>query len=147
MRPMITYVVHFVCVSYSYIESICLVLSPLSLSLSLSHTHTHTLTPSLPLSVTLSISPSSRRFLSPCSLPPCRYMCPHTNIYVASYYYIRRCCQECCVYSSMRTQHLYSCPHTTIYVSSYYYVRVLILLYTQVLPRVLRVYTPTIHLL
>jgi hypothetical protein len=35
-------------------------------------------------------------------------LCPHTTIYVSSYYYM--------------------CPHTTIYVSSYYYVCVLILL-------------------
>ncbi len=38
------------------------------------------------------------------------YMCPHTAIYVSSYFYM--------------------CPHTTIYVSSYFYMCVLILLYT-----------------
>jgi hypothetical protein len=36
-------------------------------------------------------------------------MCPHTTIYVSSYYYM--------------------CPHTTVHVSSYYYICVLILLY------------------
>ncbi len=37
-------------------------------------------------------------------------MCPHTTIYVSSYYYI-------CVHIL-----LYMCPHTTIYVSSYCYI-------------------------
>ena len=40
-----------------------------------------------------------------------RYMCPHTSIYVSSYYYM--------------------CPHTTLYVSSYFYVFVLVLLYVS----------------
>jgi hypothetical protein len=37
-------------------------------------------------------------------------MCPHTTIYVSSYYYI-------CVLILLHT-----CPHTTTYVSAYYYV-------------------------
>jgi hypothetical protein len=46
-------------------------------------------------------------------------MCPHTTIYVSSYY-------STCVLIL-----LYICPHTAIYVSSYYSVCVLILLYVS----------------
>jgi hypothetical protein len=41
------------------------------------------------------------------------YMCPHTTIYVSSYYYI------CVLILLYMCPHM--CPHTTIYVSSYYY--------------------------
>ncbi len=78
------------------------------------------------------------------------YMCPHTAIYVSSYYYIcflipalslpqRRLWQVCVlILLYMCPQYyyicvlilLYMCPHTTIYVSSYYYICVLIRLYT-----------------
>jgi hypothetical protein len=51
------------------------------------------------------------------------YMCPHTTIYVSSYYYIfwmpwaRLLCRYKCV-----RMLLYICPHTTVYVSSYYHI-------------------------
>jgi hypothetical protein len=50
------------------------------------------------------------------------YMCPHTTMYVSSYYYVPSATARIC-----------SCrltgPHTTMYVSSYYCICVLILLY------------------
>jgi hypothetical protein len=73
------------------------------------------------------------------------YMCPHTTIYVSSYYsYAHRgqalfkplYIQHICVILLHVSSYyyicvlilLYMCPHTTIYVSSYYYICVLILL-------------------
>jgi hypothetical protein len=46
-------------------------------------------------------------------------MCPHTAIYLSSYYRI-------CVFML-----LYLCPHPTTYVFSYYYIGVRILLYVS----------------
>jgi hypothetical protein len=51
------------------------------------------------------------------------YMCPHTTVYVSSYYYM---CPHTTICFLIL---LCMCPHTTVYVSSYYYVCVLILLY------------------
>jgi hypothetical protein len=49
------------------------------------------------------------------------YICPHTTIYLSSYYMTERQCTHSVLIL------LYICPHTTIYVSSYYYICVLIL--------------------
>jgi hypothetical protein len=50
------------------------------------------------------------------------YMCPHTSIFVLSYYYI-------CVSYERDDRAAPAPPGTTIYVSSYYYACVLILLH------------------
>jgi len=64
----------------------------------------------------------SKRAKKPSAIP--LYMCPHTAIYVSSYYFM---CPQTTTYASS----YYSCPHTTIYLSSYYYICVLILLYVS----------------
>ena len=49
-------------------------------------------------------------------------MCPHTTIYVSSYYYSVLILPHVCPHTTM-----YVCPHTTTCVSSYYYVAYLTL--------------------
>ncbi len=44
------------------------------------------------------------------------YMCPHTAMYVSSYYYV---CVVILLYMSLL---VYFCPHTNLCVSSYYYI-------------------------
>ena len=60
------------------------------------------------------------------------YMCPHTAIYVSSYFYI--CLlrppaaiyvSSCFFYNSICVLQLYMCPHTAIYVSSFQIAEVL----------------------
>jgi hypothetical protein len=52
-------------------------------------------------------------------------VCPHTAIYVSSYYYM------CPHTAYLASAYYYMCPHTAICVSSYYYICVLILLYVS----------------
>ncbi len=75
-------------------------------------------------------------------------VCPHTTIYVSSYYYV---CVLIVLYmrsvcgGAGTTEHvlelvlcicvLYICLHTAIYVSSFYYICVLILQYGHLLTR------------
>ncbi len=71
---------------------------------------------------------SPRRLRSQCSS---YYMCPHTTIYVSSYYYASvLILLYMCPHTTMCPHILlYPCPHATIYVSSYYFICVLMLLY------------------
>jgi len=52
------------------------------------------------------------------------YMCPHTPVYVSSYFYICVLILLCVssYYYTCVLILLYVCPHTTLYVSAYYYI-------------------------
>jgi hypothetical protein len=64
------------------------------------------------------------------------YMCPHTTVYVSSYYCIGVLILyvSSCLYMRALIL-LYMCPHTTVCVSSFYYICVLMLLHACPLPQ------------